>query len=74
MKLCIRKSASKRDKKAKGTKMSLKRKLKFEDYKHWLEVTQLENKITHLINKVDVKSLMENHKELKQENQIIWKQ
>ena len=54
--------------------MCLKRKLKFEDYKHWLEVTQLENKIIHLTNKVDVKSLMENHKELKQENQIIWKQ
>ena len=33
-------------KKAKGTKKCLvKRKLKFEDYKHCLETTQLENKI-----------------------------
>ena len=36
-------------KKAKGTKKCVvKRKLKFEDYKRCLEVTQLENKIKYL--------------------------
>ena len=34
---------------AKGTKKCIiKRKLKFEDYKHCLEATQLENKMNHL--------------------------
>ena len=37
---------------AKGTKKCIiKRKLKFEDYKHCLEATQLENKINHLEKK-----------------------
>ena len=36
--------------------ISIKRKLKFEDYKKFLEVTQLENKINYLEeNKIDVK-------------------
>ena len=39
---------SSEDKKAKGTKKCfIKRKLKFENYKNYLEATQLENKINH---------------------------
>ena len=41
----------------------IKRELKFEDYKYCLEETQLGNKINHLKNTVDVKSLRENKKE-----------
>ena len=53
------------DKKAKGTKKCvIKRKLKFEDYKHCLERTQLENKINHLQKRnLNVDNLRENHKE-----------
>ena len=53
------------DKKAKGTKKCvIKRKLKFEDYKHCLEPTQLENKINHLQKRnLNVDNLRENHKE-----------
>ena len=53
------------DKKAKDTKMCvIKRKPKFEDYKHCLEATQLENKINHLEkNKTDIDNLKESHKE-----------
>ena len=37
------------DKRAKGTKKCvIKRKLKFENYKNCLEITQLENKISYL--------------------------
>ena len=37
------------EKKAKNTKMcTIKRKLKFENYKNHLEATQLQNKINHL--------------------------
>ena len=40
------------DKKAKSTKKcAVKWKLKFEDYKHCLEATQLENKTNHLDKK-----------------------
>ena len=36
-------------------KYAIKRKLKFENYKHCLEATQLENKINHLEkNEIDV--------------------
>ena len=47
------------DKKAKGTKMCvIKRKLKFENYKICLEVTQLKNKINYLEkNKINIDSL-----------------
>ena len=39
-------------KKAKGTKKCvIKRKLKFGNYKNWLEATQLENKINYLEKK-----------------------
>ena len=52
------------DKKAKVTKVCVvKQKLKLEDYKHCLEVTQLENKINQLEkNKSDVGIFRENHK------------
>ena len=41
-----------KDKKSRGTKKCvLKRKLKFEDYKHCLAATQLENKINRSENK-----------------------
>ena len=55
------------NKKAKGTKKcAIKRKLKFEDYKHRLEVTQLEKERNHLEkSKLDSDSCRENHKELK---------
>ena len=40
---------SSEDKKAKRTKKCvIKRKLKFENYKNWLEETQLDNKIKYL--------------------------
>ena len=40
------------DKKAKNTKkFVMKRRLKFENYKNYLEATQLENKINHLEKK-----------------------
>ena len=47
------------NKNAKGTKKCvIKRKLTIENYKSFLEATQLENKINHLeINKIDIDSL-----------------
>ena len=51
-------------KKQKAQKVYTKRKLKFEDYEHWLEASPLENKINQLAkNKINVNSLTENHKE-----------
>ena len=52
------------NKKAKGTKRCvIKRNPKFEDYKNYLEATQLENKINHLEkNKIDVDSLNESER------------
>ena len=48
------------NKKAKCSKKCvIKIKLKFEDYKNCLEATQLENKINHLKNKIDIDSLKE---------------
>ena len=45
--------------------MCHKIKLKFEDYKNCLEITQLENKINQLEeNKIDVDCLREKHKEI----------
>ena len=42
----------------------VKSNLKFEDYKHCLEATQLENKINHLLkNKLTADDLWENPKE-----------
>ena len=44
-------------KKAKGTKKCvLKRKLKFENYKNFLEATKLENKIKYLEKKINIDS------------------
>ena len=47
------------DKKAKYTKkFVIKRKIKFENYKNCLEVTQLENRISYLDkNKIDIDSI-----------------
>ena len=45
-------------------KSAIKRKIKFEDFKHCLEAIQLENKISQPeINKFDVDSVQEIHKE-----------
>ena len=53
------------NKKANGMKKCvIKQKFKFEDYKHCLEATQLENKLNQLEkNKLDKYSLRENHKD-----------
>ena len=62
-------------KKAKVTKKYfMKRKLKFEDYKHCLKA-HLENKVNHLEKKntVDVVSLQENHEEFIRNNKLILK-
>ena len=42
-----------------------------EDYKSCLEATQLENKIVHLNNKVDVKILIVNCKEFIKNNDLL---
>ena len=45
------------DKKWKGSKKkTIKIKLKFRDYKNYLEATQRENKIKHLKNEIDVEN------------------
>ena len=64
-----------KEKNAKDTKKCvIKRKLKYEDYKRFLEAGQLENKITHLNNnKIDVKFLIHNHKEFIKNNKLILK-
>ena len=50
-------------KKQKTQKVCHKKKLKFEDYKHCLEETQLENEINQIEkNKLDMDNLRENHK------------
>ena len=50
------------DKKAKGTKKCvIKRKIKFQDNKNWLEPAQFENKKHHLEkNKIDVDKVLKN--------------
>ena len=54
--------------------MVIKRKLKFEDYKHCLEVTKLENRIKQFEkNEVDVDSLQENLKEFIKNSKLILK-
>ena len=61
------------DKKAKGTKMCVI-KLKFENYKNCLEVTQLDNKINHLEkNKINIDSLKSNPKKFITNNKSILK-
>ena len=55
-------------------KMCHKKKFKFEDYKNYLETTQLENKIIHINNnKTDVKSLIEHPKNFLKNKKIILK-
>ena len=63
------------DKKAKGIKKcTIKRKLKFEDYKNCLEAAQMENKINHLEkNKIDVDSLKEDQEEFIRNNKSTLK-
>ena len=63
------------DKKAKSTKKCvIKRKLKFQDCKNYLEAAQIENKINHLEkNKTDVDSLKEDQKEFIKNNKLILK-
>ena len=59
-------------KKVKYTKKCIiKRKLKFGDHKNCLEATQLEDKINQLNkNKINIKSLKENHKKFIKNNKI----
>ena len=61
------------DKKAKGTKKSaIKRKLKFENFKHCFEATQLDNKIKYQEkNEINIDSLKINHKEFIRNNESI---
>ena len=63
------------DKKAKSTKKTaIKRKIKFENYKNCLEVTQLENEISYLEkNKTDIDSIKKNQKEFIRSNELILK-
>ena len=42
--------------------MCPKRKLKFENYKNYLETTQFDNKIKYIEKKINVDSLKRNHK------------
>ena len=61
-------------KKVKDTKKSvIKGKLKFENYKDYLEATQLENKMKHLEKKTDIESFKEDKKEFIKNNQLILK-
>ena len=63
------------DKKAKDTKKCvIKGKLKFENYKHCLEETQIQNKINNLEkNKFNFDSFRENQKEFIKNNKLILK-
>ena len=63
------------DKNPKGTKTCVvKIKLKFEDYRHFLEATQLENKINNLEkNNLNVDNIRENHNEFIKNNKLILK-
>ena len=61
-------------KKAKDTnKYVINRKIKFENYKNCLEVTQCENKINHLEKKIDIDNIKENHKKFVKNNKSILK-
>ena len=51
-----------------------KKQLKFENYKTWLEATQIENKINHLEkNKIDKDRIKKSPKEFIKKNQLILK-
>ena len=52
----------------------IKRKLKFQDYKNFLEAVQTENKINRLEkNKVEVNSLKEDKKKIMKNSKLISK-
>ena len=58
----------------KTKKCVIKRKLKFENYKNSLEVTQLDNRINYPEKKeIKIDSLKEYHKEFKRSNMLILK-
>ena len=60
------------DKKTKGTKKCIvKTKIKFEDYRHCLEATQLENKKNHLEKKITGDILRGNHNDFIKNNELI---
>ena len=61
------------DKKAKAAKnFVMKKQLKFENYKSYLEAAQLENKINHLEkNQINIDSIKTNRKELIENNKLI---
>ena len=63
------------NKKANGSKKcTIKRKIKFTDYKICLEAPRIENKISHLEKiKIDADSLKEDHKEFIKNNKLILK-
>ena len=63
------------DKKAKGTKKCvIKRKLKFQDYKNYLEAAQTERTIKYLRKKkIDTDSLIEDQKEFVKNHKLILK-
>ena len=55
-------------------KQKTQKKCFFEDYKHCLEATQLENRMNHLEKyKIDVDGLKEDHKEFIQNNKLMLK-
>ena len=57
------------DKKAKGTKKCvIKRQLKFEDYKNYLDATQLDNETNYLKNEINMDSFKKDHKEFMKYN------
>ena len=59
--------------KKKGTKKYvIKRKLKIENYKNYLEATEVDNKIKYLEkNKVNIDNLKRNHKKFIKNNKLI---
>ena len=63
------------DKKAKGTKKCvIKRKLKFQDYKNYLEAAETERTIKYLRKKkIDADSLIEDQKEFVKNHKLILK-
>ena len=69
------KSKNDEDKKAKGTKRCvIKSKLKFQDYKDFLEATQTDRKIEYLEKKkINVDSLKEDQKEFLKNSKLILK-
>ena len=53
-------------------KVCHKRKLKFENYKNYLEATQLQNKINYLEqNEIDIDSLKKHQKEFIKNNKLM---